>query len=259
MDDVVVAQPGEQLDGAGQRRSCRQDRAEDLAVASLDRFRLVVGEVTTGRPGDCAGEKAAAHPDPAVDLPALDRPAGLPERLLPGKDVAVDGVDEGPVEIEDEGAHPRSLAGRCESRHPENGSSCLARSRLAAELDCPLVMPFFAYRSARWRDGLLGGPTVTRRLAFDRCGPPPQPSGPNPPAPTLRPNMQRTASPPKAATYARGRVWPEHAASGKAPSPDRHRLPLVGDLRCRHEPAARSTDPRRRRRRQDRSPRPDVS
>jgi hypothetical protein len=46
--------------------------------------------------------ETAAHPDPAVNPPAVDRQAELGERALPGEDVHIDRVDEGAVEVEDE-------------------------------------------------------------------------------------------------------------------------------------------------------------
>ena len=53
--------------------------------------------------------KPSAHPDPAVHAPAVDRHARLRQRLLPGEDVRVHGVDQRPVEIEDQCAHATSV------------------------------------------------------------------------------------------------------------------------------------------------------
>ena len=103
----------EKLDGAGERPPIGQDLAEDLAVTPLERLGLVVGQAPPDLARDRAGEQAAAHPDPAVDPPAIDRMAGLGQRALPGEHVRVDGVHEGPVEIEDEGTHQREY-GRIE-------------------------------------------------------------------------------------------------------------------------------------------------
>ena len=101
---------GEKLDGAGERPPIGQDLAEDLAVTALERFGLGVGQVPPDLARDRAGEQAATHPDPTVDPPAIDRMAGLRQRPLPGEHMGVDGVHEGPIEIEDEGAHLASIA-----------------------------------------------------------------------------------------------------------------------------------------------------
>ena len=62
--------------------------------------------------GDGAGEEPAAHADPAMDPPAVDRVAGLEQRPLPGEDVGVDGVDERAVEVEDQCLHGQRIARR---------------------------------------------------------------------------------------------------------------------------------------------------
>jgi len=56
-------------------------------------------------PRDRPDEQPAAHPDPPVDAPSVDDEAALLERLLPGHDMGIHRVDEGAVEVEDEGAH----------------------------------------------------------------------------------------------------------------------------------------------------------
>jgi hypothetical protein len=66
------------------------------------------------RPADLArdrtGEEPAAHADTTVDAPAVDANAGFFERLLPGHHVGVHRVNQGAVEVEDEGAHRSILS-----------------------------------------------------------------------------------------------------------------------------------------------------
>ena len=105
MRDFRFAQAAEQRDCAGQRSPIGKQLAEQLAVPALQglglRRRQVVADLARHR----AGEQAPAHPDAAVDAPAVDRHAGFVERLLPGEDVGVDRVDQRSVEIEDERPH----------------------------------------------------------------------------------------------------------------------------------------------------------
>jgi hypothetical protein len=105
--DAAVAQLLQDLDRAGQRTPLlrRVQLAEQAIVQVLDRARLLVGEVVPELAADGAGEEAAAHPDLAVDAPAVDRHSALLERLLPGEDVRVDRVDERAVEVEDQCRH----------------------------------------------------------------------------------------------------------------------------------------------------------
>src|SRR5207302_639151 len=77
--------------------------AEDAAVAKLDRLGLCRRELAPHLARDRAREEAAAHPDPAVDAPAVDRHPFLRKRALPREHVRVDGVDQRAVEVEDEG------------------------------------------------------------------------------------------------------------------------------------------------------------
>ena len=71
-------------------------------MAALDRLCLRVGERAPDLARRSACEQAPAHPDPAVDPPAVDRELNLGERSLPREHVRVHGVDERAVEIEDE-------------------------------------------------------------------------------------------------------------------------------------------------------------
>ena len=110
MDDPALAQAREELDRAWEGPPIGQDLAEDLAVAALERLGLGLGQVATDLARDRAGEQPTAHPDASMDPPAVDRMAGLEQRPLPGEDMGVDRVDEGPVEVEDQGAHLASIA-----------------------------------------------------------------------------------------------------------------------------------------------------
>ena len=110
MHDRPAAEVGEQLARARQRAPLGEQLAEDPApwrcwIAS-------VSSAESSRPtsrATAAREQAAAHPDPPVDPPAVDRHPLLGERALPGEDVRVDRVDQRPVEIEDQG--PRHASG----------------------------------------------------------------------------------------------------------------------------------------------------
>ena len=96
--------------GSG-RRSGRISRK----ISPWRRWSVSVSASVRLRPisrADRAGEQTAAHPDASMDPPAIDRMAAFEQRPLPGEDMGVDRVDEGPVEIEDEGAHPLASMGQ---------------------------------------------------------------------------------------------------------------------------------------------------
>jgi hypothetical protein len=112
VDDPALAQARQDLDGAGERPPHRQDLAEDLAVAALESLCLSLGQVAPDLARDRAGEQPTAHPDPSMDPPAVDRMAAFEQRPLPGEDMGVDGVDEGAIEVEDQGAHLASIAAK---------------------------------------------------------------------------------------------------------------------------------------------------
>ena len=78
-------------------------------MAALDLLGLLGRERPPDLARDGAGEQAAAHPDPPVDAPAVDRHPRLVERALPREDVRVDRVDERAVEVEDERGHRRPI------------------------------------------------------------------------------------------------------------------------------------------------------
>ena len=92
---------------AGQRAALlgRQQLAEQAVVDVLQLARLLVGEVVADLAADRAREQPAAHPDLAVDAPAVDCQTVFLEGLLPCEDVRVDGVHEGSVEVEDQCRH----------------------------------------------------------------------------------------------------------------------------------------------------------
>jgi len=106
-EHAVRVEPAQQLAGAGQRTANGKERFVDLAVSPLH-SRLLVGRQ---RPPDLASEgaggEAAAHADATVDEPAGDFQADFGERLLESQNVGVDGIHQGAVEVEYEGAHGR--------------------------------------------------------------------------------------------------------------------------------------------------------
>ena len=139
MRDAALAQLREDLLGAGQRAALveREQLAEQAVVDLLQLGRLLVAELVADLAADRAREQPAAHPDLAVDAPAVDRHPGLVQGLLPGEDVGVDGVDEGAVEVEDQRRH-----------QPPDGRGTLARMATAAltaarraKPDVPKVRP----------------------------------------------------------------------------------------------------------------------
>lgn len=64
---------------------------------------LALAELDPGLPGHPVGEQSTAHTDPAVDPPDGEVDPDLGERPLPGGHVLVHAVEEGAVEVEDEG------------------------------------------------------------------------------------------------------------------------------------------------------------
>src|SRR4029077_630883 len=100
--DATVAQIAKQLDRAGERTAIGEERPEELAVSGLDALRFIVGQRPSRLPRNRPSEEPAAHSDTPVDLPTVDCQSRFSERPLPGEDVAVDRIDERPVEIEDE-------------------------------------------------------------------------------------------------------------------------------------------------------------
>lgn len=103
--NLLLAQPAQKLDRAGEGAAVWEKLAEKLAVPCLDPFRVAVAERPPDLTRNCASKKAPAHPDTPVDLPAIDRESGFRQGALPREDVRVDGVDERSVEIENERTH----------------------------------------------------------------------------------------------------------------------------------------------------------
>ena len=103
--DSALAQLGQQRRRARQRRGARAAARGTARRGASAALGVLAGELVAELARDGAGEQAAAHADPAVDAPAVDRHPALGERPLPGEDVRVDGVDERAVEIEHEGRH----------------------------------------------------------------------------------------------------------------------------------------------------------
>ena len=113
MRHAELAQLGEQPHRARQRPPLGQQLAKQLAVTHLQRLGLVGRELTPCLASRGAGEQPAAHPDAAMDPPAVDRDARLRERTLPGEDVRVDGVHQRAVQVEDQ---PRAHSLRAYTR-----------------------------------------------------------------------------------------------------------------------------------------------
>ena len=105
MRNLQIAQSPQEGYGSRKRPGTRKQVLVDLTVTMLQSVDLVTFKRAPDFARDGPGEQPAAHPDPAVDAPAVDRHARLSQRLLPGEHVGIDGVDERPVEIEDERAH----------------------------------------------------------------------------------------------------------------------------------------------------------
>jgi hypothetical protein len=107
--DPCVPQLRQQLARARQRASFRQDLEEDLRMPALEDLELLAGQ----RPADLARhhacEQSSTHPDPAVDAPGVDHESRFRERTLPREDMRVDGVDERPIQIEDQRPHAGRL------------------------------------------------------------------------------------------------------------------------------------------------------
>ena len=102
---VRESEGAQKLDCARKRSALRQKVAKVLAVTALQSLGLLGGEIATKLAGDRPGEESAAHPDAAVDLPAIDRQVGFRECPLPRKDVGVNGVDKSAIQIENQRGH----------------------------------------------------------------------------------------------------------------------------------------------------------
>lgn len=99
---IEAGQLSEQLDRAGQRADLAGEGHEVVAVEPGDLPGLFNSKIVLDLAEQGADEEPAAHPDPAMDAPDIERDTGCFQRLPPGEDVLVDTVDQGAVEIEDE-------------------------------------------------------------------------------------------------------------------------------------------------------------
>src|SRR5439155_14021672 len=88
---LELAKLPQDLDRARQRSAFWQQLAIELTVPLLNGLRLIGLEGPPDLTRDRAREQASAHPDAAMDTPAVDRHPGLRERTLPGEHVHVDG------------------------------------------------------------------------------------------------------------------------------------------------------------------------
>jgi hypothetical protein len=94
---------GEQLTRAGQGPHGVPAPGERLGVGQIQRLDLVGGQRAARFAQQGRDEQAAAHADAPVQLPHRQFHADRGQRLLPGQNVLVDAVDEGAVEIEEQG------------------------------------------------------------------------------------------------------------------------------------------------------------
>jgi hypothetical protein len=136
MDDPVLPKRGQQLDRSRQRPSLGQDLLEDLAMPALEYGGLLVGQAAADLARNGPREQPAAHPDAPVDPPPIDRMTALEQRALPGEDVRVDGVHEGPVEVEDQCTHGSPVCVLDGRRSKSRCGSLTARSRGGYRATC---------------------------------------------------------------------------------------------------------------------------
>ena len=102
----------EQLARAGQRPHLRHQTGVRLRVVLLEPGGLLAGYRQARLAQERVHEQAAAHPDAAVDAPDGERDPLALQRLAPGEHVLVDAVDQGAVEVEEEGGG-RGFGWRC--------------------------------------------------------------------------------------------------------------------------------------------------
>jgi hypothetical protein len=93
----------EQRDRASQGTDAREPSVQFLGVTPLHPLGTGSVDRASGLTGESLDEEAAAHADPAVDPPHGDLDLLLLQRLVPGENVLVDAVDEGAVNIEEQG------------------------------------------------------------------------------------------------------------------------------------------------------------
>jgi hypothetical protein len=83
---------------------CRGELAEEFGVPAVDRRGFRGREGAPGVALGVADDEDTTRTDVAVQPKTVHGDARLRERLLPGEHVGVDGVHEGPVEVEEQGA-----------------------------------------------------------------------------------------------------------------------------------------------------------
>ena len=105
MLDLFLAQVTEQLDRAGKGTPFRHQLLVNDAVPLLQLLGLAVRERAADLVARRLRQQAAAHPDEPVHLPAFDRHPRFGEHPLPRERVAVDRVDERPIEVENHRTH----------------------------------------------------------------------------------------------------------------------------------------------------------
>ena len=113
------AKSAQKLDGAGKRPALRQKLTEELTMPPLEALGLVRGQVAAKLPRDRTREQPAAHSDPPMNPPPIDRQLRLRQRPLPCEHVGIDGVDKGAIQIENQSGH-NSLRVSSYSPHMEN-------------------------------------------------------------------------------------------------------------------------------------------
>ena len=99
------AEGAQKLDCARKRPALRQKVTKKFAVTALQLLGLLGGEIAAKLASNRPGKQAAAHADPAVNPPAIDRQLRLRQRPLPREHVGVNGVDKRAIQIENQSGH----------------------------------------------------------------------------------------------------------------------------------------------------------
>jgi hypothetical protein len=105
MGDLVRPEEFQQFDRSGQGAAYGKKLCKKLSVAPLQRLGLFRTEFPPQLAANSTGKEAAAHPDPAMDLPTIDRQVCFGKGELPRKNVSVHCVNEGAIKIENECLH----------------------------------------------------------------------------------------------------------------------------------------------------------
>ena len=88
---------------AGERRDVGEPSLVGAAMRLLELARLLGRQPAARLAHGRVDEQAAAHPDSPVDPPDRQIDARVRHHLLPAQDVLVNGIDQGPVEVEQQG------------------------------------------------------------------------------------------------------------------------------------------------------------